>query len=55
MPVDVDYRATWCTPRRRVAPVLEQLSQECDGRALIARADADASEHVLAGAFESTP
>ncbi|MCG2797588.1 MAG: thioredoxin [Cellulomonas sp.] len=43
VPVVVDYWATWCAPCRQVAPLLDQLSQEYDGRLLVAKVDADSN------------
>lgn len=39
----VDFWATWCGPCRAIAPTLEALAQEYQGRAKIVKVDIDAN------------
>ena len=39
----VDFWATWCGPCRMVAPILDQLSTEYEGKVKITKLDVDAN------------
>ncbi len=40
-PVLVDFTATWCGPCRMIAPIIEELASEYDGKATIGKMDVD--------------
>ncbi len=49
-PAIIDFYADWCGPCKMVAPILEELSKEYDGKVDIYKVDTEA-ERELAGAF----
>lgn len=43
VPVLVDFSATWCGPCRAIAPLVDQLAGEYDGRVKVTTIDIDES------------
>ena len=50
LPAIIDFYADWCGPCKMVAPVLEELSTEYEGKINIYKVDTE-SEQELAAAF----
>jgi len=50
LPCIIDFYADWCQPCKIVAPILEELSKEYDGKINIYKVDTE-DQQELAGAF----
>lgn len=48
VPVLIDFWADWCMPCKMIAPVLEELAEDYDGRLKIGKLDVDAEPDIAA-------
>ena len=46
LPVLVDFWADWCMPCKMIAPIVEELSQEYDGKLDFAKLDVDSNPNT---------
>ena len=45
-PVLVDFWATWCAPCQMVAPIIDELAEEYNGRISFAKVDVDQNSKI---------
>jgi len=50
IPVLVDFWATWCGPCKMIAPIIDQLSEDFDGKAKVGKINVD-EQNALAAQF----
>ncbi len=46
LPLVVDFWATWCGPCRAVAPIIEELAKEYDGRIVVGKCDVEENDDI---------
>ena len=47
LPMVLDFSATWCGPCKKIAPIIDELAGEYDGKVIIGKCDVDDNEELV--------
>ena len=48
LPIVLDFSATWCGPCKQLAPIIDELSKEYDGRIAVGKCDIEEADDLTA-------
>lgn len=46
LPIVLDFSATWCGPCRQIAPIIDELAKEYDGRIAVGKCDIEEASEL---------
>ena len=50
LPLVIDFSATWCGPCKKIAPIIDELAGDYEGKAVVCKCDVDECDE-LTGKF----
>lgn len=48
LPIVLDFSATWCGPCKQLAPIIEELAKEYEGRIAVGKCDIEEADDLTA-------
>ena len=48
LPLVIDFSATWCGPCKKIAPIIDELAGQYEGRAIVCKCDVDECDELTA-------
>ncbi|MBO5134285.1 MAG: thioredoxin [Bacteroidaceae bacterium] len=48
LPMVIDFSAAWCGPCKKIAPIIEELTEEYAGKVVIGKCDVDENDDLTA-------
>ena len=48
LPIVLDFSATWCGPCKQLAPIIEELAKEYEGRIAVGKCDIEETDDLTA-------
>lgn len=51
LPILIDFFANWCMPCKMLAPIIDEIAEECDGKIRVLKANADSGTLKLVKRF----
>ena len=48
LPIVLDFSATWCGPCKQLAPIIDELSKEYEGRIAVGKCDIEEADDLTA-------